>query len=280
MCELFAMSSLMPTKVDFSLEKLASHGGFEGPHRDGWGIAYYQGRDVLLLREASAASESLLVHHVERFGPPSELVVSHIRLATVGPRSLANTQPFARELGGRMHVFAHNGDLPGIELDPLFLLRRFLPIGETDSERAFCHLLESLAPIWRDPRGEVHGIAERMARLAAFAALARALGPANFIYSDGDTLFAHADRRIHPETRATLPGLYLLTRSCKEPVPDLAASGVTLKTCKQALTLLASEPLTGEDWQPLRTGELLAIADGEIKQRAMVDDFLVSEPLR
>jgi len=45
---------------------------------------------------------------------PTRLRFSHIRHATRGGVSLANTQPFVRELGGRTHVFAHNGDLPAI----------------------------------------------------------------------------------------------------------------------------------------------------------------------
>ena len=93
MCELFAMSSLLPTTVDFSLELLARRGGAEGPHRDGWGVAFFSGRDALLLREPGAASESALVRHIERHGPPSELVISHIRLATFGEAALRNTQP-------------------------------------------------------------------------------------------------------------------------------------------------------------------------------------------
>jgi glutamine amidotransferase len=48
---------------------------------------------------------------------------------------LRNTQPFARELGGPVHLFAHNGMLPGVEGDKRFPIRRFLRIGDTD--RAF-----------------------------------------------------------------------------------------------------------------------------------------------
>lgn len=272
MCELFAMSSLMPTLVDISLEKLASRGGAEGPHRDGWGIAYYQERDVLLLREASAASESRLVRHVERYGPPSETVISHIRLATVGARKLANTQPFARELGGRMQVFAHNGDLPGIEKEPSTASDRFLPLGESDSEMAFCQLLQRIVELNADQPGELAPLSDRLAAVAAFARSIRKRGPANFLYADSDVLFVHADRRTRPDTDQVLPGLYLLTRSCKEAVPDLSASGVTLKTARQALTLVASEPLTGEAWRPLDTGELLVIANGAVEQRVRLDN--------
>ena len=50
MCELFALSSRIPTTVGFTLERLARRGGIEGPHRDGWGVAFYEGADVFLLR--------------------------------------------------------------------------------------------------------------------------------------------------------------------------------------------------------------------------------------
>lgn len=267
MCELFAMSSRMPTTVDFSLERLARRGGAEGPHRDGWGVAFYTGHDALLLREPGAASESALVRHIEKHGPPSDRVISHIRLATVGDAALQNTQPFARELGGRAHVFAHNGDLPGLADDPGAERGRFTPIGETDSERAFCILLARLAALWDAIPGSVPSLNERMSVISAFARWLRSVGTANFLYADSDVLVAHADQRTTTDSDTLLPGLYVLARSCEEAVPDLSASGVLLTTVQQSLTLIASVPLTDEDWRPLRRGELLAIAHGEIVQR-------------
>lgn len=35
MYELLAMSSRVPATVGFTFERLARHGGLEGPHRDG-----------------------------------------------------------------------------------------------------------------------------------------------------------------------------------------------------------------------------------------------------
>ncbi len=84
MCELFAMSSRYPTSVGFSLETLARRGGHDGPHKDGWGVAYFEDHDVFLLRESSPAAESGLVRFMEKNGSPSNLVLSHIRLATQG----------------------------------------------------------------------------------------------------------------------------------------------------------------------------------------------------
>jgi glutamine amidotransferase len=267
MCELFAMSSLLPTLVDFSLELLARRGGAEGPHRDGWGVAFYAGPDALLLREPGAASESDLVRFIERHGPPSGLVISHIRLATSGEVALRNTQPFARELGGRMHLFAHNGDLPGIHADEAFAPGRFLPVGDTDSELAFCSLMARLDELWEGSADSAPRLSDRLAVIGEFSRRLRELGTANFLYSDSEVLFAHADHRTPPDSQARFPGLHVLERSCQEAVPDLSGSGVMLQNAAQALTLVASVPLTDEAWQPMRQGEILAIEGGRILQR-------------
>lgn len=264
MCELFAMSSLLPTSVSFSLERLARHGGAEGPHRDGWGMAFYSERDALVLREAQPASDSELIRYIERHSPPSRMVISHLRLATLGECKLANTQPFSRELTGRMHLFAHNGDLPDIERRPAETTPRFEPVGETDSERAFCRLMERMATLWMGNSETPPPLVSRLAILADQAAMLRELGPANFIYSDSHTLFVHADRRIDLDDDSELPGLFLLTRDCDEEMPDLTESGIRLPPMRQTLTLAASVPLTDEPWQALQRGTLLAIEDGRV----------------
>ena len=114
MCELLALSSSRPARLTFSLHTLASHGAIDGTSPDGWGVAFYQGEDVALFRDAAPAGDSALVRYLETGGPSTPLAISHIRRATQGALTLANTQPFVRELGGRTHVFAHNGHLPGI----------------------------------------------------------------------------------------------------------------------------------------------------------------------
>ncbi|MEN8175380.1 MAG: class II glutamine amidotransferase [Pseudomonadota bacterium] len=264
MCELFAMSSRIPTSVSFSLERLARRGGAEGLHRDGWGVAFYEGRDAFLLREPLAASESELVRYIEHHGPPSELVISHIREATFGERALRNTQPFVRELGGHTHVFAHNGDLSGIERQEDFIPERFRPVGDTDSELAFCSLLDRLAALWEGARDRLPPLEDRLEMVNDFAAALRPMGPANFLYADGDTLFVHAHMRTQADGRKAPPGLHVLERACRESPAQLAGSGVSLTTVHQSLLLVASVPLTDESWRPMTEGEVLAISAGRL----------------
>lgn len=267
MCELFAMSSRYPTTVGFSLETLARRGGHDGPHKDGWGVAYFEDHDVFLLRESSPAAESDLVRFMEENGPPSNLVLSHIRLATQGQPALRNTQPFQRELGGRAHVFAHNGNMPGVKQHCRLGSPRFTPVGETDSELAFCGLLERLGSLWDGANGKPPAVESRLELVAGFAARLRRLGPFNFVYSDGDTLFVHSDRRKQDNGEERPPGLHMLVRSSNQQAVDLTQSGVMLAPVAQELVLVASVPLTDEPWEPLPEGETIALKKGLVWAR-------------
>lgn len=266
MCELFAMSSSEPAGIRLSFSEFAAHGGLRGPHADGWGLAWYEGPDVRIMREPVPAARSACVRFVESNDLESVCVLSHIRRATRGRVSLANTQPFARELMGHMHVFAHNGDLPGLAQSlPVRSDAAWHPVGETDSEYAFCALLEAVRPAWS---GEVPPpLPQRLELVAEFARQLRALGPANFLYADGDTLFVHAHRRrwddgIRP------PGLWLLNRRCRAPT-QLRTDGVTISSGArhQEVALVASVPLSDEGWSPLAEGTVLALQDGRVCAR-------------
>jgi predicted glutamine amidotransferase len=267
MCELLGMSSSRPATVNLSLMRLAEHGGFTGPHRDGWGIAYYEGPDVRLIKEAEAAAGSAWVVFVEGHDLRSPIVVAHIRRATMGERSYRNTQPFARELAGRMHLFAHNGWLSGIEGTSALKPQRFHPLGETDSEQAFCALLDRMADIWKQP-GEIPSLDRRLSTVSSFARELRPLGPANFLYSDGEVLFAHGHRRKRADdSRVEPPGLVYLQQSCPKGGPGFASSGLSIEAADQIVTILASVPLSAEPWQPLGEGEVVAVCKGQFAVR-------------
>ncbi len=264
MCELFSMSSLRTTRLTFSLETLAAHGAGTGRYRDGWGTAFYQGHDVALYREPAAAGDSALVRFLEGQGPDTTLAISHIRHATLGAISLANTQPFARNVAGRMHVFAHNGHLPGIEGSGTVTFDRFRPVGDTDSEHAFCALLERMEGLWRSAQG-VPSLDARLAIVARFAADLRTLGPANFLYADGETLFAHGHRRLRPDTGIiSPPGLFLHSCECVDPGEPVQATGVSVAAGFQEMTMIATVPLSHEAWRPLADGEIVAVSAGEV----------------
>ncbi len=265
MCELLAISARLPTTVELSLDELARHGGATGPHRDGWGVGFIQQGDALVLREPEAASESHLLACAKHHALRSSIVLAHIRRATQGPRLLRNTQPFARELGGRVHLFAHNGMVPGVEADARFPVHRFQRIGDTDSEHAFCALLERLAALWETG---VPSLDARLAAVIAFAAELRSLGPANFLYTDGEVVFAHGHRRMHDSGEIRPPGLHVLCRTCTAQADGVPMVGVTIAPDEeQQVALVASVPLSGERWEALAEGEVLVLRDGRVIRR-------------
>ncbi len=279
MCELLAMSSLEPATLSISLEAFSEHGGLSAPHKDGWGAAFYSGRDARRLRDPGAASGSPGIRFLSEQQYRSNLVLAHVRQATRGSVSLENTQPFARELGGRMHVFAHNGDLIGLEDAAGARLGRFLPIGDTDSEHAFCALLARLEPLWAGD--EPPTLERRLDEIKQFAALLRRFGPANFLYADSEYLYVHGHERTQEASgKIEPPGLYSLCRTCpsrregRTPKP-IEGLKLGLTEAHQRVTLVASVPLTTEDWQPVVAGEVLALKGGAIVARCHADGSMV-----
>lgn len=263
MCELFAMSSRLPTTIGLSMRRLAARGQPHGHLADGWGIALYDDNDVRLLREPEPASDSDWIRFIDGRRMHGRLALAHLRHATQGEISLRNTQPFVRELGGRMHVFAHNGMLPGVEALLGEMNGRFRPVGTSDSEAAFCALLNVVAPLWQGPPPEIE---QRIAAVAGFAERLRRLGPANFLYADGEVLIAHGHRRTQADGRIAPPGLTMLQRACPVDRDALNEAGVAIHPASgpQVLTLFASVPLTDEAWRPLAEGEIVAVRDGEV----------------
>lgn len=264
MCELLAMSCRHPARLTSSLTALASHAKGDSRNRDGWGLAFYQGRDVALYRDTSPADTCPLVPWLEANGPTTTLSVGYIRHATQGSIDLANTGPFLRELGGRMQVFAHNGNLKLLAQSSLGKYEQFQPVGDTDSELAFCLLLQRISQLSHAPRQSAC-LDARMNALAEIALSLRKYGPATFLYTDGDVLFAHADRRLQPQTGdVSAPALYRLAcpAGSKPSLVDDADRADAPAT--QRLMLLASVPLTNEAWTPMSEGEILAIRHGEI----------------
>ena len=262
MCELLGMASRDPATLTSSLERFARRGGEAGPHADGWGVAFYDGHDVRRLREPEPAAHSHWLAFVRSQQRPTRLALAHIRKATVGDCLLANTQPFERELGGRMHLFAHNGDLDAIDRRWRARLRRFLPVGTTDSEIAFCALMDRLQPLWeraRRSRLNAPTVGERQQAVEAFARELRTYGPANFLYSDGELLFAHGHKRRQGDGGIRPPGLVTLTRTCDPNDGTLVSTDRCPPGGCQEVTLVASVPLTDEAWRPLEAGEVMTL---------------------
>src|SRR5688572_15660034 len=142
MCQLLGMNCNTPTDVTFSFTGFAQRGGRTDHHADGWGIAFFEDRGLRHFVDHQPACESPVAELIRRYPIRSRNVIAHIRKATQGEVNLQNCHPFVRELWGRYWVFAHNGDLK--DFRPR-LHGNFHPVGSTDSEHAFCWVMQELA---------------------------------------------------------------------------------------------------------------------------------------
>jgi predicted glutamine amidotransferase len=253
MCQLFALNANVPTAATFSFTGFSARGGATDHHVDGWGLAFHDGGAARLFHDDRRACDSPLAAFLRQHPVRARNVLAHVRKATQGPVGLANCHPFQREWRGRSWLFCHNGDLKGFRpaLDG-----SHLPVGQTDSEHAFCWLLQQLrdrlpgraAPHWQELAPV---LAELLPRIAAH-------GVFNMLLTDGHALYAHASTnlawlaRAHPFQRARLV-------DCELEL-DLASVNGT----NDRMVLVSTQPLThGEPWQTFARGELRVFAEGQ-----------------
>jgi len=149
MCRLYGFHSNEPTKVECELVHSQNaliaqsvRGRFHNGHTDGWGIVSYANKKPKAMKQAWAA------YHGEHFKEAaariySKTVLAHIRKATVGKPLITNTHPF---VFGKWS-FIHNGSIEPFD-EIRDLLRNELSDehkqaikGSTDSEHVFHYLL-------------------------------------------------------------------------------------------------------------------------------------------
>lgn len=247
MCQLLGMSGRRPTDIQFSFTGFATRAE---EHRDGFGVAFFEGRGLRCFVDTRSAADSPVAALVRQYPIKSRAVLAHIRKATQGRVAVENTHPFVRELWGRHWAFAHNGNL--VDFQPK-LHAAFRPVGETDSERAFCWLMQELAKSHAS-LPTVPALTETLRELAP--QIARH-GSFNFLLSQGDALWAHASTQLHWVVRQPPFGAARLQDA------DLTVDFAQLTTAEDRVALVATQPLTSDEaWTPFRPGELRAFVDG------------------
>lgn len=255
MCELLAMSANVPTDIVFSFTGLAERGGVTGPHVDGWGITFYEGKGSRTFKDARPSSESHVAQLIKSYPIKSEVVVSHIRQANRGCVSLENTHPFTRELWGQYWTYAHNGQLTGYA--DKFVAKRFTAVGDTDSEMAFCWIMDKVVERFGDTAPE-----DRLVVYDYIATLAdeiRALGVFNMILSDGEHLMSYCTNNLCYITRRAPFGKAKLIDT------DVVIDFDKETTPNDIVTVIATRPLTkDEQWNVLSPGEWKLFKKGEL----------------
>jgi len=251
MCQLLGMNCNVPTDIVFSFTGFAKRGGGSDTHKDGWGIAFFEGTGVRHFVDHEAAVNSPMADLIRRWPIKSKNVIAHIRKATQGHVALENCHPFVRELWGRYWVFAHNGDLK--DFLPV-IDGPYQPVGQTDSERAFCYILQTLRRRFGD---HMPPLSELRPALEELAAAISAHGPFNMLLSDGSALFAHCSTN-----------LFYLVRQYPFAKAKLADNDIHIDfsqvtTPQDRVAVIVTEPLTdNETWIQFGIGELKMFVDG------------------
>jgi len=247
MCQLLGMNANTAIDLVFSFTGFARRAD---EHKDGFGIAFFEGAGVRLFVDAQSAATSPVAQMVRAYPIRSSHIIAHIRKATQGAVLLENTHPFVRELWGRYWVFAHNGNL--VDFHPR-LHAAFRPVGSTDSERAFCWLMQELSKA----HASVPSIEELTSTLAELVPMVARHGTFNFMLSNGQALWAHCStnlcyiERHHPFGRARLQD------------EDVSVDFSQVTTPNDRVAIVVTEPLTqDETWTRMGAGELKVFVNG------------------
>ena len=251
MCQLLGMNCNVPTDICFSFEGFCARGGKTDEHRDGWGIAFFEDLGCRLFLDACPSVSSPIAQLVKQYPIKSQNVIAHIRKATQGAIGLENCHPFQRELWGQYWVFAHNGHLENFtpELQGLYQ-----PVGNTDSEKAFCFILETLRqqfPQGKPPLKNLYRVLNPLSQSLSQH------GIFNYLLSNGEYLLVHCSTQLHYLIRqAPFAAAHLIDE-------DITVDFQSLATPEDRVAIIATIPLTdNERWTALSPGELVVFQDG------------------
>lgn len=263
MCELMGMSANTPTDICFSFTGLMKRGGKTGPHKDGFGVCFYEGHGIRAFHDPAPSCESEIAYLISRYPIKTQTVICHIRKANRGRVCLENTHPFIRELWGRQWSFAHNGQLKGIKKKKLTYYR---PVGTTDSEHAFCYVLDKIRGAF-PTQPQTHKKNELLnALIKEISEELSELGIFNFLLSNSEFLYAHCGSKLSWITRRAPFG------EAKLFDEDMNINFCTHTTVNDVVTIVATEPLTlNENWNTMTTSELLVFKNGEIQAQLLND---------
>ena len=258
MCQLLGMNSRLPAALSLSFTSFAQRGGGTAHHGDGWGMAFFEsegaqpGKGVRYFIEKDSAATSPMAQMLRTYPIKSHNVIAHVRKATVGAVTLENSHPFVRELWGRYWVFAHNGDLKDFN-PPMH--GSFRPVGNTDSELAFCWLMQELA---KSHYG-VPSVVELTLTLAELVPKIASHGAFNFLLSNGQALWAHASTHLHYLVRQYPFGEVHLKDE------DMRVDLGELNGIEDRQVIVVTEPLTtNEDWIAFAPNEMVVFVDGDV----------------
>jgi len=229
------MNCAAPTDVTFSFTGFAARGGVTDHHADGWGIAFFEDKACRLFIDHQSSATSPIAEMVKRYPIKSKNTMRH-------------------------WIFAHNGDLK--DYSPV-LSGVYQPVGTTDSELAFCALLEGLRKTF--PGAQQPPLNELFAALQTLTREITQFGVFNFLMSNGQALFAHCSTHLHYIVRRWPFSTAHLVDA------DVSIDFAKYTTPEDRVAVIATQPLTdNEVWTAFAPGDLLMFQHGDVIVRVNV----------
>ncbi len=261
MCELLGLSFNKLVSPRFSFAGLLTQ---THRHKNGWGLGSYPdgSSSAQVFKEPITGKTSSLADFISA---PQQLhsktFVGHIRMSSCGGDSYDNTHPFNRFYCYREWLFAHNGTLR----DTSGLQSKFLPLGQTDSEKSFCYLLGKMGEKRLRPTSRGNYIGFDSNAIAGIREILldinnRGDGPFNCIFTDGTYLFCYRDisgRRDLYYLERKAPFQRTVMRDTEMEI-DLNIE----KSQDEVGVIVASNMLTDEGWTSFAPGELKVWKNG------------------
>ncbi|MBU6459878.1 MAG: class II glutamine amidotransferase [Proteobacteria bacterium] len=252
MCQLLGMNCNVPTDICFSFDGFSKRGGETGDHRDGFGIAFFEDKGVKLFLDSKPTIDSPIAEYIKTHPIHSLNVIAHIRKATQGKITLENCHPFIRQMWKKNWIFAHNGNLE--HLVPTSN-GYYSAIGDTDSETAFCDMLNRLYGEFGNQEPPIEILARKIRNISHEIST---FGSFNYLLSNGEFLFCHCSTKLTYIVRqAPFSNAHLIDE-------DITVDFSLVTTSQDRVAVIATEPLTdNEIWTDIHPGELLIFNQGQ-----------------
>lgn len=230
MCELLGISSKVPYDFRAELKNFFKHCN-ENPH--GWGIMYKKDGERKIVKEPVSADSSTKLPRLVSQLDSQNVLIAHIRYATVGAKNNENTHPFERyDDSGRRWTLIHNGTIfSGNVLTKYKQTQK----GTTDSERILLYLIEQINQKIREKNEQDLDAEERFSVLNQVVCDITHRNKVNLMIYDGEYLYAHKNMKDTLSFKRTEDGI-----------------------------VLATKPIDDGNWIPLPMTTLLSFKDGKL----------------
>ena len=282
MCRLYALQATHPTRAECELlnaqnalidQSRRDARGLSNPH--GWGMASLDRGRAQCFRQVEPASSSEQYREAA-LRLEGDTLLAHARRATVGDPAHENTHPFRQEDA----FLIHNGHVPAFDavrprlLDRLSADRRRAIRGSTDSEHVFALLLQLRA---EQPDTPLHDVTrqavQHLQRWCEQVPAAVHTEVSDVPFDDPDAV---DDEILHRTLALNLlwtdgtwisgarlnRSLWALRRTAAYTCPVCGEDHTDAPADERyRATVLASERITDEDWQPVPNGSVFHVGD-------------------